>query len=375
MVCKLCNFDNKDGVMYCENCGNQLASKTDLHEQQQDVDNEEIVGNTVLLDEVVTDKNTPDNNDSDESEADTTVLTSEMDIATGIPMGFGMQMQSATSAQPGMQMQSGKLTQPGMQMQSGKLTQPGMQAQSGSILNDGTTFQPGMQANAQKSKSQKENDISKSSKEKKIGKLGTGIKVYIALSALAIVGLAGVMIYGCIDYNKKIDQLEIENNDKQTEIDDYVDQVADKDSQISDLELQVTTLNENLQALDELIANYETQIGDLEGKQEEYSSYDSLIAFANGSNGQGYSDMFCSDTLLHIKKGESVDVRVYYPSSEGKLTCAGNDNAIATCELSEEKENGVVATVKVTAVASGNTTITISNDQNDEKINIYVYVD
>ena len=363
MVCKLCNFDNKDGVMYCENCGNQLASKTDLHEQQQDVDNEEIVGNTVLLDEVVTDKNTPDNNDSDESEADTTVLTSEMDIATGIPMGFGMQMQSATSAQPG------------MQMQSGKLTQPGMQAQSGSILNDGTTFQPGMQANAQKSKSQKENDISKSSKEKKIGKLGTGIKVYIALSALAIVGLAGVMIYGCIDYNKKIDQLEIENNDKQTEIDDYVDQVADKDSQISDLELQVTTLNENLQALDELIANYETQIGDLEGKQEEYSSYDSLIAFANGSNGQGYSDMFCSDTLLHIKKGESVDVRVYYPSSEGKLTCAGNDNAIATCELSEEKENGVVATVKVTAVASGNTTITISNDQNDEKINIYVYVD
>ena len=48
---------------------------------------------------------------------------------------------------------------------------------------------------------------------------------------------------------------------------------------------------------------------------------------------------------------------------------------MATCEWAEGWENDVVGTLNITPVGSGNTVITLGNDENDEKIKIYVDVD
>lgn len=210
----------------------------------------------------------------------------------------------------------------------------------------------------------------KQNKPKKSGKTGTGAKVYIIISIILIVAMAGAGVWMFIHFNGKIDDISDEKDKLASQMDasssSYESQLEDKESEVSYLESSVDDLESQ-------IADYESQIAAYEETSSSYSAYDALISFADSSVGQGYADFFASDTILHLNS--EVAVMVYYGVQEDSNVIYEVENSgVATCEWGEDW-NGDIATLYVTPVASGNTVITLSNDVNSETIKIYVYVD
>ena len=111
------------------------------------------------------------------------------------------------------------------------------------------------------------------------------------------------------------------------------------------------------------------RINDLSAANEQSAG---LVAFFNSdAKGQGYDDFFASDTVVNVTGGKA-SVKVYY-SGEGELAVQVADGSVVTGSWEEADESGV-KTLTLTAVASGSTIVTLSNEANDEKINIFVNV-
>lgn len=203
-------------------------------------------------------------------------------------------------------------------------------------------------------------------------KAGTGAKVYIVISAILIVAMAGVGVWGFLHFNGKLDDANAEKDALASQMDasnsSYETQVAEKDEEITALEAQVAEAQSQIEG-------YEEQLQQYESTSASYAAYDNLIAFAGSAGGQGNADFFASDTVIHLTGGQ-VAVQVYFTTeAESSNVIYNIDNtSVATCEWGSEWA-GDVATLYVTPTGSGNTVITLSNDMNDETIKIYVYVD
>lgn len=202
-------------------------------------------------------------------------------------------------------------------------------------------------------------------------KSGKGTKVYIVISIILLLAFAGVGVWGFFYFNDKIDKINLEKDDLIAQMDasngNYESQIADKDSEIAALESKVDEYESE-------IASYDDKIADYEKTNESYAAYDGLINFAGSCAGQGYADFFASDTVLHLGNGK-VPVKIFFKVEEsGNVIYEVENSAVATCEW-DESWDGDVATLYVSPVGSGNTTITLSNDVNGETIKIYVYVD
>ncbi|MDO5127002.1 MAG: hypothetical protein Q4D54_04555, partial [Eubacteriales bacterium] len=204
------------------------------------------------------------------------------------------------------------------------------------------------------------------------GKMKTGAKVYIIISIVLILALTGVGIWGFLTYTKQIDDLK--KDKKELEI-----QVADHESTIDGLEMsvenkddEITVLEDNVESLQNLCTDYEEQLNNYAQSTSEYAAYDNLIQFADSSIGQGYTDFFASDTVIHLTGGE-VAVKLYF-AHQGNVLYTCDDSSVVSCQWSDSFEDNV-ASLYISPVGSGNTKITISNDVNDEEIVIYVYVD
>lgn len=306
MICKSCDFENKEGAAFCAKCGKPL--------------NESEKPKTEVV-----------KPDEDESEANTTVLTS------------GMVAQPSPTPQPSP-----------MPQQINPMPQQG--------------FVPGPNGAPKPSNPQ---NPKKPQKPAKSGKQGTAAKVYIIVSIVLILAMAGAGVWLFLHFNGKIDDISKEKDSLASQMDasssSYESQISDKDTEIADLEAQISEYETQIES-------YESEIADYESTSASYSAYDSLIQFAASSAGQGYSDFFASDTVLHLTGGE-VAVMVYFGIQEDSNVIYNvADTSVASCEWGDSW-NGDVATLYVTPNGSGNTIITLSNDINDETINIYVYVD
>lgn len=203
-------------------------------------------------------------------------------------------------------------------------------------------------------------------------KTGSGAKVYIVISAILIVAMAGVGIWGFLHFNGKLDDANAEKDAIASQMDasnsSYETQIAEKDEEIAALEAEAEQVQSQ-------IAGYEEQIEQYESTSASYAAYDSLISFAGSATGQGHADFFASDTVIHLTGGQ-VAVQVYFTTDAQSSNVIYDiaNTAVATCEWGSEWA-GDVATLYVTPTGSGNTVITLSNDMNDETIQIYVYVD
>lgn len=208
--------------------------------------------------------------------------------------------------------------------------------------------------------------------KQKGAKMGTGAKVYIVISAILIVAMAGVGVWGFLHFNGKLDDAKAEKDALASEMDasssSYQTQVAEMEGEMSSLESQIAEVESQL-------AGYQEQVQQYESTSASYAAYDSLIAFAGSAGGQGNADFFASDTLIHLTGGQ-IAVQVYFTTDaeSSNVIYEVADSSVAVCEWGSEWA-GDVATLYVTPTGSGNTVITLSNDINDETIKIYVYVD
>ncbi|MBQ8924485.1 MAG: hypothetical protein IJ053_06785, partial [Lachnospiraceae bacterium] len=217
----------------------------------------------------------------------------------------------------------------------------------------------------------------KEPKEKK-GKLGGGLIAYIVISILLILGLAGAGIWGYLHYNKKIDDLKAEKEQLETDktklTDDYESQLGSKDDDILDYESQIADLQTQLN-------DYESQIGTYEESVGAYAAYDGLINFFNtGAGGQGHSEIFVSDTVLHISGSDAKQIKVFCPSEDGvDFEVDAANPGVVSCEWTGEWEIygdlELVATLNVTPVASGSTMITIKDATTGTAVKVFVTVD
>ncbi len=357
MICKSCSFENKEGAAFCAKCGKPLtqdAPAMDVNDMKP-METDDSEPQTVALDSAFA---APPKKD-DDSEANTTVLTSEMITPDkGTPEGNPAPQGFTPGPAPmGAPKPMGGPAPMGAPKPMGGPAPMGAPKPTGGPAPMGAPKPMGGPAPKQNS-------------PKKSGKTGTGAKVYIIISIILIVAMAGTGVWMFMHFNGKIDDISNEKDKLASQMDasssSYESQLADKESEISDLESSLTDLESQ-------IADYESQIAAYEETSSSYSAYDALISFADASVGQGYADFFASDTVLHLNG--QVAVMVYYGVQEDSNVIYEVENSgIATCEWGEEW-NGDIATLYVTPVASGNTVITLSNDVNSETIKIYVYVD
>ncbi|MBR1815712.1 MAG: hypothetical protein IJ763_03335 [Lachnospiraceae bacterium] len=226
-------------------------------------------------------------------------------------------------------------------------------------------------------KAQKPPKQPKEPKEKK-GKLGGGVIAYIVISIILILGMAGVGVWGYLHYNKKIDALKAEKEqleiDKADLTDDYEAQLDDKDGDIEDYKSQIADLESSNSDLQAQIDGYAESVG-------AYSAYDSLINFFNTTAiGQGSSEIFVSDTVLHISGSDVKQIKVFCPSEDGvDFEVDAANPGVVSCEWTGEWEIfgdlELVATLSVTPVSSGSTTITIKDATTGKAVNVFVTVD
>ncbi|MBQ9233632.1 MAG: hypothetical protein IJ167_06320 [Lachnospiraceae bacterium] len=362
MICPQCKFDNKDGALFCEQCGEKLieAPKSDKDEKtdnieadkSEDIKDEE--STTILTADMLDPKsvNQPSQNQPSPNRPEQNRLAQNQPS----PNPAGIQ-QGMVGGQPGAMI----APQYGQRPMG---NQPaGMQPQ---------TIQ-GKTSNKQKAPNkQKPAKETKQPKQKK-GKLGGGMIAYIIISLLLIFGMAGVGVWGYLHYTDKIDKLKDEKESITKELDTTKALVISKDDEIKGLESSNADLKDENSSLQSQVADYEEQISDLSSINDQYAP---LIDFAdNDASGQGYDDFFVSDTVVHLSGG-TKSIKIFYEPEDGTIYPSVADGGVATCSWQDGwGDSGYVATLDLTPVATGMTTVTISNDFNEESITIFVIVD
>ena len=400
MICPQCNVENKDGAGFCIQCGAKLIEAPDTSKAEAAVENvasdvKEVAENVTsevktAADEVKdefesageesTTVLTADMLDGAKSEESTTVLTADMlnqnSSNSGTLVGGP---QGAVGAQPnGMAMQQGRPMgmQPGMSMQQGRPMgmQPGMtQQQMNRPEIPQKAQKPGKTPKAPKpEKAPKPVKEAKQPKQKS-GKMGGGMIAYIVISLILILGMAGVGVWGYLHYTKKIDNLTNDKDAVSKELESTKAMLDSRDEEIAGLDTANSDLEDEVSSLQSQVADYEAQVSELSSANDKYAP---LVNFANDSaTGQGHDDFFASDSVVHLK-GDTKSVKVFFEPEDGTVNPAIADGGVATCSWQDGwGETGYVATLDIAPVATGTTTLTLTNDVNDEKITILVIVD
>lgn len=199
-------------------------------------------------------------------------------------------------------------------------------------------------------------------------KKSKGTIAYIVISIILILGLAGVGVWGYFHYTDKLDKAEKDRKEAEEQL------IIEYEAEIDSVESENTTLAMEVSDLEAEVSSLESQIAELESSVSGYEEYGALISYADGAVAQGSSNFFASANLINLSNG-SAAIKVYYFDENGTVTYNIADTSVATCEWGEGWENDTVATLYVDPVATGNTTITLTNDTSDERIVIYIFVE
>ena len=393
MICESCKFDNREGALFCAECGKSLAA---ANKEESKSDDER----TVILDEVVT--NSKESVDKeDESEANTTVLTSDMlkPAQSGAPKGFtpgpvpvkpmapqGAPMSPqpmapmAPQGQPQAPNQAAAPQAPKMPNPQGAPMAPQGQPQAPNqaAAPQAPKMPAGQPAPEQSDKKADKTDkkadkkAAKAAKKANKGKMGTGAKVYIVISIILILALGGALAYGYFVYHKgKMDDAKTE---KEALITDYEAQLSAKNNEIANLYASSTDAQATITNLETQLAESQAAQVEAQATADAYVAYQPLIDFAEGCTADSNTDMMVSDSVVSMNVGDTAEIYVYFSEDEGHLNYLLSDTAKADCEWSEEWVNGNVLPLSITAKEAGDITIEITNDQNETKETIFVHI-
>ena len=410
MICESCKFDNREGALYCAECGKPLAA-ANTEAEKPEVKN---ANTTVILDEVVTNSKESVDND-DESEANTTVLTSDMikpAQATAAPKAFtpgpaavkpmapqgqpapvkpmapmgpqgmapqGQPMpQKPAMAPQGVAPQGQPIPQkPAMASQGQPVPQapamaPQNPAQSGPLAAPQPPVQEPKEEKPSKADKKADKKAAKAAKKAAKGKMGTGTKVYIVISIILILALGGALAWGYFVYHKgKMDEAKTEKENLITEYDNTISQ---KDNEIANLYASSTDAQATISSLETQLADSQAAQAEAQAVADTYVAYDPLIDFAENCSADSSTDMMVSDTIVSTTVGSTVEIYVYFPSQQGKLNYVVSDVSVVDCTWGEDWVNGNVLPISIEAKSAGDVTIEITNDQNDIKETVFVHV-
>ena len=365
MICKNCGFENKDEAAFCANCGKPVVAEnaSPMGEAPQEEEK------TTIIEPLSNEEGTKP---VDDSEANTTVLTNDMAMAPVSPAPQGFNNGPAPMGAPqGFNNGPAPMGAP-QGFNNGPAPMGAPQGFNNGPAPMGMPMGAPMDVanNGKPAKAPKPPKAPKAPKQPKEsnGKKSKGTLIYIVISVLLILGLTGVGVWGYFHYTDKIDKLEEEKLNIEAEL------TSEYELEITELETEISDLNSTVTDYETQISEAETEITGLEEELEAYAKYDSLIDFTGSCAGQGYSDFFCSDTMLYLTS-DTAAVKVYYLDMEGTVYFECADSSVVECEWGDTWENDLVATLYVTPKATGNTTIKITNTTNDEEILIYVQVD
>ncbi|MDD6400957.1 MAG: hypothetical protein PUG10_05035 [Lachnospiraceae bacterium] len=437
MICKACNSENESGSKFCGICGSPLLVEEVVEpaaNPENNIDKE--ISQVEKVKEATPEANP---NSKDNAELSTTVLTADMNptsapltnmanqdnlsftqndsVQQEAPFTNGQPMQQEapfTNGQPmqqeapfinGQPMQQGEPFTNGQPMQQGAPFTNGQPMQQGTPFTNGQPMQQGapfmngkfnqeftfskqgLTGTSNDSETLYETDSLNQTEVLEKNKVTPyqvetkskkGSKIYLAVSIVIMVLMAGGLGYGYYHFSNKVKDLEKEkeavtkqmatvestlNGEKtslQNEIDLLKSAATNSEAKIADYETR--------------IADYEQQLQDAQSKSEQYAAYDKIIEYAKSAKGNDYTDFFCSSNIVHIKAGEKANVSVFFNYDAGNVIYTNPDTNIASCEA-EKEWTGNVIKLNIEGKNVGFTKITISNDVNDENVDLFVIVD
>jgi hypothetical protein len=296
----------------------------------------------------------------DESEANTTVLTSP--VQTSAPQPGGYTPGGFMPVQPGI---NGNGMQPGINAEDFSL-------QQGENKKDKKKHKKEKQNKQNKKNTEKnenlenENIENESAKVKSSSGANIGGRIYLVVSLVLIVGLAGAGAYFYMSHTSKIDDLNAEVASLTDANQEFEADKAKKDTLIADYEAQISQLNGSLKDDEATIASLQEDISDYSNSSEYYANYNGLIGFADANTGTSSSTFFASDTVLHMTT-EDMTVYVYVPETTD-LNYVIENTDVANCEwIGWANDN--VAILKVTpgaVIGSTKITLTKASAQTEE---------
>ncbi|MBQ8317218.1 MAG: hypothetical protein IJX85_02650 [Lachnospiraceae bacterium] len=434
MICESCKFENREGALFCAECGKPLTQEDKPEDKEK----------TVILDEVVTNSKESVEN-SDDSEANTTVLTSDMlkpagqpvapqgfaagpapvkpmapagaPIAPGAmnpqavkpmaPAGQPAPMPAAPAMNPQMAKPQAPAGQPApmpaapaMNPQMAKpqapagqpapmpaapamnpqVAKPQAPAGQPAPMPQAPAMNPQVAPQTQDAPKEEKpakmdkkaaKKAAKAEKKANKGKMGTGTKVYIVLSIILMIAMAGALVWG---YFYHTDKMETAKTEKETLIADYDAKLSAKETELANLGASQTELQANVTSLETQLADAQIAQAEAQALADSYIAYDPLIDFAESHSADSSTDMMVSDTVVSTTVGSTVEVYVYFPSQEGQLSYTSSDAAKVDCNWGEEWVNGNVLPIEINALEAGDVTIEVTNDQNDVKEVIFVHI-
>ena len=401
MICKACNSENESGSKFCGICGSPLLVEEVVEPAANPENN---IDKEISQVEKVKEATPEDNpNSKDNAELSTTVLTADMNptsapltnmanqdnlsftqndsvqqeapFTNGQPMQQGAPFTNGQPMQQGTPFTNGQPMQQGAPFMNGKFNQEftfSKQGLTGTSNDSETLYETDSLNQTEVLEKNKVTPYQVETKSKK------GSKIYLAVSIVIMVLMAGGLGYGYYHFSNKVKDLEKEkeavtkqmatvestlNGEKtslQNEIDLLKSAATNSEAKIADYETR--------------IADYEQQLQDAQSKSEQYAAYDKIIEYAKSAKGNDYTDFFCSSNIVHIKAGEKANVSVFFNYDAGNVIYTNPDTNIASCEA-EKEWTGNVIKLNIEGKNVGFTKITISNDVNDENVDLFVVVD
>lgn len=204
-----------------------------------------------------------------------------------------------------------------------------------------------------------------------------GQKLYIAISIALMVILAGGLVFGFLYFSSKVQKANEERNTIASESDVaaayFKNQLSVQDNTIAELKGEIASLTDAVQGYQEEVQGYKEQIADLKANN---IAMEGLASFTDAQSGQGYEDMFVSDTVLHLsaEAEEGTVVRVCI-ENDMEIKVISSNPEVATCEWDSVPVGPTVARLRINPGETGVSMITLTNNYNEEEINIYIYVD
>lgn len=177
--------------------------------------------------------------------------------------------------------------------------------------------------------------------------------------------------------DRQITSLEARNRSLTREVESLTAQRDELDLEVSGLESDKQSLEEQMgeveSQMEELTGSNADMAGDLEQLAGAAENYGAIVEFLqSGTAGYASSNFYCDEKIVALSAGESVTLNVSVGWDDVTVSLNTSGGSAEVHWASDTFED--VAPVEIAAQSAGITTITFTNNVNDETFQVLVLV-